>query len=102
MGASVSQPAYNQFAYQRVEGVEPVDGWFLLATEERDGDGFTHPEYFAFKDRSYRCLPVSRFDFTPNQARFAWIVERDFTGGLFGPLTDAAIDCAIDAQRMAA
>lgn len=88
-----------------VPGIDPVDGWALRIVEQEDGDGFWYSEYIARSAESDRFLHVSRFDFTPTQARFAWLVENGFPQrpksemGTLGPWTDEGIDAAMAADR---
>lgn len=93
--------------YSPVVGIEPVDGFLLIESEERDGDGFSYPVYQAVKDGETHQLHVSRFHFTPTQTRFDWLVRWGFPRahlvGLSrgGPLTDTMIDNAIAGERRA-
>lgn len=90
-----------------VAGIEPVDGYLLIESEEQDGDGFWHPVYLAVKGEETHQLHVSRFNFTPTQERFDWLVRwgfpRAYLVGLSrgGPLTDTIIDNAIAGERRA-
>ncbi len=83
----------------RVVGpIHPCDGWTLMLTEEWDNDGFVTDLYYARSDAEDRLIEHSRFDFTPTQARFDWIVRNGFPrcpGG--GPWTDTLIDAAVAA-----
>lgn len=79
-----------------VPGIAPCDGWALKAYPEDDGDSFTTTGYVAVRDDVVVLLRHSRFEFTPTQARFDYLVLNDFPrapGG--GPWTNAKIDRAI-------
>lgn len=84
-----------------VRDIEPVDGWSLLEGEYEDGDRFTTKFYVASGPEHDVLLNVSRFDFKPTQARFAWLVGFGFPQnvtymtGVRGPLCNASIDGAI-------
>lgn len=85
-----------------VPGTDPVDGWSLLRGDYQDSDGFTTPFYVARGPERDVLLNVSRFDFTPTQERFAFLVEFGFPAdvvystGVRGPLSDHTIDVAIE------
>lgn len=64
-----------------VEGIAPVDGWALHTWTERDGDGFHYSEFAAVRGDEVRHLNVSRFRFSPSQARFEWLVRNGFPRG---------------------
>lgn len=91
-----------------VDGIEPVDGWALYVYDERDLDGFGTDAYFARGPLRDVFLPVSRFHFTPTQARFAWLVNADFPptierpGGIFTPWCDSDIDAHLLAEAYCA
>ena len=80
--------------------VEPYRGFTLLELDERDGDGFYTREFAARGPDGDVPLNVSRFFFTPSNARFAWLVDNGFppSPGI-GPWCDAQIDAAIAAGR---
>lgn len=77
-------------------GMKPCDGWVLRVYPEDDSDGFTTTGYVAVRDDEVCLLGHCRFDFTPTQERFDWLVREGFPrapGG--GPWTNAKLDWAI-------
>jgi hypothetical protein len=80
-----------------VPGFEPCEGWSLMWTEEEDGDFFLTDLYFARSDTEDRLIHHCRFDFTPTQARFDWLVRNGFPSTR-GSWTDAKIDAAIECE----
>lgn len=84
-----------------VEGIAPVDGWTLWSWPEHG-----HAAFHAVQGECRVALGVSRFRFTPTQARFEWLVRSNFPlmierdAGCVGPLTDSHIDGAIAAAAM--
>jgi hypothetical protein len=102
-----SIPKGWHFHWATVPGVEPVDGWTLLVRDFQDGEGFWYAEYIAVRGQFERSLHASRFNFTPTQERFAFLIAnptRAFVGqsGVGGSWTDDAIDAAIAAEAVAA
>ncbi|KPL67439.1 hypothetical protein SZ64_04565 [Erythrobacter sp. SG61-1L] len=89
-----------------VPGIDPVDGWVLVEDEEQDGDGFWRPVYDAVRGDERQRLGVSRWRFTPTQARFAWMVRSGFPmmfrapSGCLAPFHDEVIDAAIAAAAL--
>lgn len=84
-----------------VVGIEPVDGWVLWATSDQDGEGFWSEDYFARSATRDRYLHVSRFDFTPTQERFAFLVRNGFPSFVVGsggraPWCNETLDAAIE------
>lgn len=91
----------------RVHGIDPVDGWHLLVL--RDSESHWDPsEYAAARPDQVVLLGVSRWRFTPSQARFEWLVRNGFPsmakrlGGCATPLDDEDIDAALAGERLAA
>ena len=95
----------NFHAATAVPGIAPVDGYTLCAMPEDDGDGFTAQVYFARKHGpDYPVdfhLDISRFSFTPTQARFVWLVRNGFSRrpGI-GPWDDRDIDREIAREEL--
>ena len=84
-----------------VAGIEPVDGWVLWSTSDQDGDDFWYEDYFARSATRDRYLHVSRFDFTPTQERFAFLVRNGFPSVVVGsggcaPWCNETLDAAIE------
>lgn len=87
-----------------VPGIEPYKGFTLHVEHDQDGDGFWFPCFYATGPGGTHYLHVSRFQFTPTQARFNWLVDWGFpTGRIVGgkdcPLTDTMIDGCIAGER---
>ena len=82
--------------------IAPVDGW-SIELDEREPHGRWH-EYKAVRGDEVRYLGVSRFDFTPTQDRFAWLVANDFPAsigrvtGIRTPICNDDIDAALAMQ----
>lgn len=77
----------------------PCAGWTLMMTEEWDSEGFVTDLYYARSDAEDRLIHHSRFDFSPTQARFDWLVRNGFPhspGG--GPWTSVLLDAAMDPE----
>lgn len=88
-----------------VLGIDRVDGWRLWSHAEWDGDDFAYLEYFArHAELGDRALQVSRFRWSPSQARFAWIVRNDFPPrpNAFGAWDDCDVEEAMAAGSIAA
>lgn len=84
-----------------VVGIAPVDGWELRCWESEDGDGFFVNEYVARSATRDIHLDVSRFNFTPSQGRFAWLVRNGFPPRPeFGPWDDTDIEARITAEAV--
>jgi hypothetical protein len=76
-----------------VADIAPIGGWQLYRFDEFDGDGFKTAGYTAQRGDEEVRLNVSRFRFTPSQARFAWLVENGFPHSPnFGPWDDTDIE----------
>lgn len=87
-------------AHARVDHVDPVDGWSLHSYPYMDGEGFWRDEYAARRGDAEVPLDVSRFRFTPSQARFAWLVRNGFPPRpAFGPWDDTDIEARIQQER---
>lgn len=103
LAVAASEAGYR-FNGVPVEGITPVGGWALFSYEEDDGDGFTTLGYIARGADLDVMLGLSRFRFTPTQARFAWLVRNSFPramvrpGGACSPLDNNDIDAAIAAE----
>lgn len=84
----------------RLEGIEPVDGWYLHEYEDEDSDGFTTSGYFASNGERDVFFDHCRFNFSPTQERFEYLVRRGFPrlGGI-GPTQNKHIDEAIRNER---
>lgn len=96
---------FDTTQFSLVPGIEPVDGWQLLAYDYEDGDRFHSRGYTAHRFGEFKQLNTSRFFFTPSQERFAWIVENGFPAGMMfrdlrGPLCDSSIDMALAGKPM--
>lgn len=92
------QPQHDRYAKYAYPGIEPVDGWTLCSLQETDGDGFHFTSYFAVRGNEQRSLNVSRFRFSPSQARFAFLARNGFPhrpGKLLGPWDDTDIEMAL-------
>ena len=83
-----------------VPGIEPVQGWTIH--QHGDSFGLTAPaEYIAARGAEYRFLGVSRWNFTPTQPRWRWLVENGFPGqiarpgGASSPIDNDDIDAAL-------
>lgn len=106
--ASSPESSGNRFHeyLEPVAGIQPVYGWSLLSSEEEDSDGFLRRGYVAQRGGKVVVLDVSRFDFTPTQDRFAWLVRNGFPrrptlcGAWFGLEIDARI--ALEREALAA
>lgn len=87
---------YNFPGAREVAGIAPVDGYSLFTYDELDGDGFVTPAYFARGPWRDVKLAVSRFQFTPTQGRFEFLVRNGFPQfpGM-GNWSDAEIDEAL-------
>ncbi|HUD92308.1 hypothetical protein [Sphingobium sp.] len=85
--------------------IEPYQGWALCCYLDDDNDGFTRLEYVARGPERDVHLPVSRFAFTPTQARFEWLVRNGFqskaTAHCTGPWDDHDIDAQLAAEGRA-
>jgi hypothetical protein len=81
-----------------VPTVAPVQGWTLMKSEERDGDGFFTDLYFARSDECDQILNHCRFGFNPTQARFDFLIVSGFPPAGPGSWTNAKIDAAIASQ----
>lgn len=85
-----------------VASIKPVQGWQLCELIEDDDDGFSRPSYVARSAERDVFLNVSRFHFSPSQARFAWLVEHGFPcASGCGPWTDIELDGQL-ARKVAA
>ena len=90
-----------------VPGIAPYAGWALLSFQYRNEDGFTLPAYVAANETLswYKLLYLSGHDFHPTQARWNWLVDRDFPrgkpgrGGAISLIDDAHIDNGLAALR---
>ena len=83
--------------------IEPVAGWSLMEATNYDSDGFSYPDYYAVRGEEARMLDVSRFRFTPSQARFAWLVENGFPPRpTLGPWDDTDIEMRLSVEAVAA
>jgi len=69
---------HGRYSAEPLPYIEPVDGWRLCVQIERDNCGFDYPVYVARSAERDVLLNVSRFRFTPNQDRFAWLVNAGF------------------------
>jgi hypothetical protein len=102
MPTSPLEPCYS-YPADAVAGIAPVYGWSLLSFEEEDSNGFWRDCYIARRGDRSVLLDVSRFNFTPTQARFDWLVRNGFPkrptpkGGWFS----VEIDARIAAEREA-
>lgn len=76
--------------------IEPYEGWSMWELVSRDGDGFFYSEYIARCIEGDVVLDVSRFNFTPTQERFDWLVRNEFPARRgTGPWDDADVDWGI-------
>lgn len=83
-------------ATEKIDWIDPVDGWQLYSFVGYDSDGFHRPEYAARRGADEVPLDVSRFRFTPSNARFAWLVRNGFPPRpAFGPWDDTDIEARI-------
>ena len=91
-------PYYSDLPF--VPDVDPVDGWELRSKQDLDSDDFYTQSYIARRVDGTGVdveLPVSRFCFTPTQARFAWLVRNGFPRcPIGGNWFDSDIDEAIE------
>jgi hypothetical protein len=83
--------------------IEPVAGWALMEAPNYDGDGFSYLDYYAVRGNETRLLDVSRFRFSPSQARFAWLIENGFPPRpTLGPWDDTDIEMRMAVPWIAA
>lgn len=92
----------RRFDAPPVLSIGAVQGWRLCELTEHDDDGFSRPGYIARSAERDVILNVSRFHFSPSQARFAWLVENGFPRAAgCGPWTDIELDAQL-ARKVAA
>lgn len=86
-----------------VPGIRPVKGWTLHMFVEPDSDGFATDGYFARSALEDVMLDVSRFEFTPTEERFAFLVDMGFPArpSPMGGWNDREIDYALAAVNTA-
>ena len=76
-----------------LEHIAPVQGWQLCELDGRYHRGRWIVDYIARSADRDVVLNVSRFRFTPSQARFAWLVENGFPASPnIGPWDDTDIE----------
>jgi hypothetical protein len=86
-----------------VPGIEPVQGWQLCELVEFDRSGFRSTTYIASSADQDVVLNLSRFRFTPSQARFAFLVEHGFPASPnIGPWDDTDIEMRLAVPEVAA
>lgn len=85
----------NRYCAAPVEDVAECDGWVLCSMPEDDSDGFTTTNYIARGPEVDRLLGISRFQFSPTQERFDWLVRSGFPRCAKGSWTDAEIDAEL-------
>ncbi|WP_226018454.1 hypothetical protein [Novosphingobium sp. FKTRR1] len=93
--ADVAGGRGNRFDGIPVSGIDPVNGFTLMVTDEDDGEGFVTALYFARGADGDQVIHHSRFRFNPTQARFNALVALGFPptiSGFPGPIVDADID----------
>lgn len=90
---------YQRFGATPLQHIATAAGWQLCEVDSDRG-----AEYGIARGEDFRFLGVSRFHFTPTQARFDWLAGNGFTGtilrahGVRTPIDDEDIDAALDAQ----
>lgn len=101
--STTAQTLKNIACLEPVAHVDPVNGWTLCSTLERDGDGFNYHDFWARKGDQIVSLNVSRFRFTPSTERFGWLVRNNFPPApRFGPWDDTDIEMLLAVERIAA
>jgi hypothetical protein len=92
----------SPYSAELITTIDPVDGWRLFKVEAEDSDGFWYPDWFAARDQQEVLLDVSRFRWSPSQARFAWLVENGFPPRpALGPWDDTDIEARIAGMVLA-
>ena len=84
-----------------VEWIAPHRSFHLIEWSEDDSNGFSAPAWAARGPDCDVLLLVSRFHFTPTQARFEWLIDNVVLGGRrsgSGPWTDKRIDAEIASE----
>lgn len=95
-----TQTTYQRFGAAPLLHIATADGWQLCEVDCDRGR-----EFAVIRGEECKFLGVSRFHFTPTQARFEWLVGNGFTGstlrphGVRTPIDDEDIDAALDALR---
>lgn len=75
--ASQPIPSFAEWC-QRVDSIEPVDGWALYSYTEEDSDRVTTTGYFASNGERDVFFNHARFWFDPTQERFEFLVRAGF------------------------